>query len=92
LVLDGAGLTPGGLALAIVHYFHPRVARRAADALGFPPERVIATAEAEGHVAAAGIPIALAGATASGRVGKGDVVLCTAFGAGMCWGAAILRL
>jgi len=91
-VLERAGVPAARLALAIVHYFDPRVARRAADALGLASERVVATAEAAGHVAGGGIPIALADATAAGRVGKDDLVLCLAFGAGMCWGAALLRL
>jgi 3-oxoacyl-[acyl-carrier-protein] synthase-3 len=90
--LARAEVSPAAVALLIVHYFDPRVARRAATAAGFPEERVLATAEAAGHVAAAGIPIALADALAVGRVGQGDVVCCAAFGAGMSWGAAVLRL
>ena len=90
--LDRAGVGPDRLAVAVVSYFDPRVARRAADALGVPADRVVATAEAAGHVGAAGIPIALAEATASGRVAAGDLVLCAAFGAGMSWAAAVLRI
>lgn len=90
--LDRAGLDVGEVALFLVHYFDHRVARRAADALGAPADRVVATAEAAGHLGAAGIPVALAEAIAGGRVGKGDLVCCTAFGAGMSWGAAVLRL
>jgi 3-oxoacyl-[acyl-carrier-protein] synthase-3 len=43
-------------------------------------------------MAAAGIPIALADARAAGRVRRGDLVCCAAFGAGMSWAAAVLRL
>jgi 3-oxoacyl-[acyl-carrier-protein] synthase-3 len=82
----------GRVALFLMHYLDPRVARRAADRAGLPPTRVIATAEAAGHVAAGGIPIALTDARAAGRVGPGDVVCCAAFGAGMSWGAVLLRL
>jgi 3-oxoacyl-[acyl-carrier-protein] synthase-3 len=90
--LTAAGEREGAVALWVMHYFDPRVARQAADALGAPQERVLATAEIAGHVAAAGVPIALAEAVAAGRVGKGDVVVCAAFGAGMSWGAAVLRV
>src|SRR5207247_30517 len=67
-------------------------AREPAEAARRPRERVVATAEAAGHIAAAGIPIALADAVAAGRVGKGDLVCGVAFGAGMSWGGGLLRL
>ena len=90
--LERAQVTPDQVALFLVHYLDPRVARRAARAWGAPEERVVATAEAAGHMAAAGIPIVLADALHAGRVGRGDVVCAAAFGAGMAWGAAVLRL
>ncbi len=90
-VLERAGVPADGVALYLLHYLDHRVARRAADALGLPPERVVATAEAAGHMGAAGIPIALADAVGTGRVGPGDLVCCAAFGAGLAWGAAVLE-
>jgi 3-oxoacyl-[acyl-carrier-protein] synthase-3 len=90
--LERAGVAADQLALAVMHYLDPRVARRAGAALGVAPERVLATAEQAGHVAAAGIPLALAGAIDAGRVGPGDVVCCAAFGAGLSWAGAVLRL
>ncbi len=90
--LERADVTPDGVALLLVHYLDHRVARRAARAAGVPDERIVATAEAAGHMAAAGIPIALADAVTSGRVGRGDVVCAAAFGGGMAWGAAVVRL
>jgi 3-oxoacyl-[acyl-carrier-protein] synthase-3 len=80
------------VALFVVHYLDPRVSRRAAERAGLPADRVVAPADAIGHVASAGIPIALAEARTAGRVRPGDLVCCAAFGAGMSWGAALLRL
>ena len=91
-VLERAGVDRERVALFVVHYLDPRVARRAAERARLPAERVIATAETAGHVAAAGIPIALADARAAGRIGRGDLVCCAAFGAGMSWAAVLLRL
>ena len=91
-VLARAGVPAERVALFLVHYLDARVAREAAEAAHLPGERVVATAEAAGHIAAAGIPIALADALAAGRVGKGDLVCCVAFGAGMSWGGVLLRL
>jgi 3-oxoacyl-[acyl-carrier-protein] synthase-3 len=90
--LARADVAPARIALYLLHYLDPRVARRAGEQAGLPAERVVATAEAAGHMAAAGIPIALADARAAGRVRRGDLVCCAAFGAGMSWAAAVLRL
>ena len=91
-VLERADVPADRVALFLVHYLDPRVARAAAARAGLPAERVVATAESAGHVGAAGIPIALADALAAGRIRTGDLVCCTAFGAGMSWGAILLRV
>lgn len=90
--LGAAGVGMDAIALAVVHYLDPRVARRAADRLGVPSERVVAPAEAWGHLSSAGPPIAIADALASGRAGRGDLVLVTTMGAGIAWGATVIRL
>ncbi len=90
--LEKADVPAGRVALFITHYVDHRVARRAIESLGVAGDRIVAPAEAFGHVSAGGIPIALAEAVASRRVGSGDLVCCVAFGAGMSWGGALLRL
>ena len=80
------------IALHVVNYFDPRVARKAIAGLGVPDARILATAGAAGHVGAAGIPVAVADALARGLVRRGDLACCSAFGAGMSWGAAIVEL
>ena len=91
-VLGAAGLGAGAVDLCIAHYLDPRVARRAAAAAGIAEDRIVAPAEAYGHVAGGGIPIALADAVRAGRVGPGSVVCCVAFGAGISWAGAVIRL
>lgn len=91
-VLERAGLGPDAVDLCIAHYLDPRIARRAAVAAGITADRVVATAEAAGHLGAAGIPVALADAIRAGRVGRGSVVCCIAFGAGISSAAAVIRL
>jgi 3-oxoacyl-[acyl-carrier-protein] synthase-3 len=90
--LGRVGMSPERVALYCFHYFDPRIARRAAATAGLPAERVVATAEGDGHLGAAGIPVAIADALAAGRVARGDLVCCAAFGAGMSWAATVLRL
>lgn len=91
-VLAAAKLGTGAVDLCIASYLDPRVARRAAVAAGVPDDRVVVPAETVGHVGAAAIPLALARAVEDGRVGRGAVVCCVAFGAGISWGGALLRL
>jgi len=90
--LDRARVSLERIALHVVHYFDPRVARKAIAAEGVAEDRILATAEKAGHLGAAGIPIAVADALAAGRVQRGDLVCCSAFGAGMSWGATVLEL
>jgi 3-oxoacyl-[acyl-carrier-protein] synthase-3 len=91
-VLAQASLRPADVDLCIAHYLDPRVARRAVAASGITGDRIVATAEAYGHVAGGGIPIALAEAVRAGRVGPGSIVCCVAFGAGISWAGAVIRL
>ncbi len=91
-VLARAELRPGDVDLCIAHYLDPRVARRAVVAAGVPDERVVAPAETYGHVAGGGIPLALNDAVRAGRVGCGARVCCVAFGAGISWAGAVIRL
>ena len=91
-VLAAAGLSIDAIDLCIVNYLDPRVARRAALATSISDTRVVVPSDAMGHVAAGGIPMALADAIRGGRVGRGAVVCCVAFGAGISWAGAVLRL
>ncbi len=47
--------------------------------------------ERYGNTSSASIPIALDEAVRDGRVKRGDLILFTAFGAGLTWGAALVR-
>ena len=44
-----------------------------------------------GNTSAASIPIALDECVREGRIQTGDMVLLTAFGAGLVWGSVLLR-
>ena len=47
--------------------------------------------ERYGNTSAASIPIALDELNRAGRIAAGDVLLFSAFGAGLTWGAAVVR-
>jgi 3-oxoacyl-[acyl-carrier-protein] synthase-3 len=46
--------------------------------------------EKYGNTSAASIPIALDEAISQGKIKKGDIVVLTAFGAGLTWGAIVI--
>ncbi|MGH9399028.1 MAG: beta-ketoacyl-ACP synthase III [Thermoanaerobaculia bacterium] len=79
-----------------VHLFIPHQANaRIIDAVGermkFPAERVYKNVDRFGNTSAASIPIALDECLREGRIKSGDLVLLTAFGAGLVWGSVLVR-
>ena len=54
-------------------------------------EKVITNLDEYGNTSAGSIPLALDAAVRAGKVKPGDVVAMAGFGAGLSWGAAIVR-
>ena len=59
--------------------------------MDLPIEKFLLNLERYGNMSAASVPVALWEAVESGRVKHGDVVVLTAFGAGLTWGSVVLR-
>jgi 3-oxoacyl-[acyl-carrier-protein] synthase-3 len=91
-VLERARCQERDVAHYFLHYVDPGVAREVAGALGIGPDRATATAERAGHIASASLPIALSQAWAAGALRAGDLVCLAGVGAGLNWGAAVIRL
>jgi 3-oxoacyl-[acyl-carrier-protein] synthase-3 len=62
-----------------------------AERLGIGLDRAVVDVESVGNTSAASIPIALDRAWRAGRIEPGDLVLLTSFGAGLAWGANLVR-
>jgi 3-oxoacyl-[acyl-carrier-protein] synthase-3 len=90
--LDRNGVTIGDLALFIPHQANLRIVKAVGKRLGIPEEKVFVNLERYGNTSAASVPIALAEAREKGRYSKGDLVLLAAFGGGLTWGSALLRM
>jgi 3-oxoacyl-[acyl-carrier-protein] synthase-3 len=86
---NGVGL--GDLALLVPHQANMRINEMVTRQLGFPPDKVVHNIQKYGNTTAASIPIALHEAAQAGRVKEGDLVLLVAFGAGLTWGASLVR-
>lgn len=86
-----AGITIDQVDHLLLHQANIRIMETVAERLGISMDKVITNLYKYGNTSAASIPLALDEAVRSGRVKKGDIIACAGFGAGLSWGAAILR-
>lgn len=89
--LRNSGLTAGDVDWLLLHQANIRIMEHAADSLGIPMHKVIKNIQEYGNTSAGSIPLALAEAVQDGKVKKGDIIAMAGFGAGLSWGAAIIR-
>ncbi len=89
--LEDAGLTFSDVDLYVPHQANYRIIEASARLFGLPMEKVMVNIDRYGNTSAASIPLALYEAEKEGRVGRDKVVLAVAFGAGLTWGAVVLR-
>ncbi len=77
--------------LLVPHQANLRIIEAVAKRLGLPLDRVVINIDRYGNTSAASIPIALSEAVSTGRMRRGDRVVCIAFGSGVVWGGIALR-
>lgn len=85
-------LTREQVKLVIPHQVNQRIIDSALEKLGMPPEQAYVNIARYGNTSAASIPIALDEARREGRLQSGDVVIFVAFGAGLTWANAVVRM
>jgi 3-oxoacyl-[acyl-carrier-protein] synthase-3 len=89
-VLRQAGLSVEDISLFIPHQANLRIIEALAERLGLPMERIFVNLHRYGNMSAATIPVALCEAAEEGRLKEGDIVVTTAFGAGLTWAAGVI--
>ncbi|KAJ8601143.1 hypothetical protein CTAYLR_008492 [Chrysophaeum taylorii] len=89
--LSNAGIGPQDVDWLLLHQANIRIMETVADRLGLPFDKVLTNLAEHGNTSAGSIPLALDAAVKSGQVKPGDVIACAGFGAGLSWGAAIIR-
>lgn len=89
--LAANGLGHGDVRWLVPHQANLRIIEAMGRKLKLPPERVVVTVDRHANTSAASIPLALAEASASGRIERGDLVVMEAIGGGLTWGAALAR-
>lgn len=90
--LKAAGLTSAELDWVVPQQANRNIVDRISQRLGFARSKFIENIADQGNTSAASIPIALDEAVRDGRIKSGQTVLLCALGAGLAWGAAIVRM
>jgi 3-oxoacyl-[acyl-carrier-protein] synthase III len=85
-------LTPETVSLIVPHQVNQRIIDSAMQKLGLPPEKAFVNIDKYGNTSAASIPIALDEAWRAGRIKPDDVIVFVAFGAGLTWANAVVRV
>lgn len=89
--LDKAGLGKEDIDFLIPHQANTRIIEAAARRLGLPQEKVYINLDKYGNMSSASIPVALEEAMNDGLLKKGMLVVLVGFGAGLTWGACVMR-
>ncbi len=85
------GLERTDIQLVVPHQANLRIIQAVADKLKVPMEKVYTNLHKYGNTSSGSIPLALDEAFRTGHISRGDNILLVSFGAGLTWGATILR-
>ena len=84
-------LSAADVTVVIPHQANQRILDATADRLGLPRERMASVIARYGNTTAATLPLALEEVVRTGRLGRGDLVVFVAVGAGFTVGASLVR-
>ncbi len=90
-VLRDANVEASALSLIIPHQANQRITDALRQRLEIPEEKVYSNIARVGNTSSASIPICLDECVRGGRLKRGDLLLMCAFGAGVTWGAVLMR-
>jgi 3-oxoacyl-[acyl-carrier-protein] synthase-3 len=90
-VLKQAGLKFSDIDLIIPHQANSRIILAVAKRLGLPEEKIYLNIEKYGNMSSASTVTALVEAVKEGKVKRGDTILLDCFGAGLVWGASVIK-
>ena len=91
-ILERNGLKLDDVSMVLMHQANKRINERVQKQLGLPDEKVIHNIHKYGNTTAATIPLLWDESVRTGRISDGDLVVMVAYGAGMHWGALLLRV
>jgi 3-oxoacyl-[acyl-carrier-protein] synthase-3 len=90
-LLNATGIAAADVHWLLLHQANQRILDAVAERFAVPSERVLSNLAAYGNTSAATIPLMLDEAVRDGRIQPGQLIASSGFGAGLSWGAALLR-
>lgn len=90
--LNNANIKPEQVDFVIFHQANIRIINNIAKRFNWPEEKNIVNIQKYGNTSAATIPIALSEAIEQGRIKRGNIIALSAFGAGLTWAGAVIKL
>ena len=91
-ICETHGISQDEIDCFIAHQANDRINRAVRDSLRIPPEKIPSNIARYGNTSAATIGILTDELRHEGRIREGDLLCFLALGAGLNWGAALLRL
>ncbi len=89
---DRNGITFDDLDFLVPHQANQRIIDGLGKKMKIDSQKVVVTVNKYGNTSAASVPMAFDDALKQGKIKKGDLVMMTAFGAGLTAGAMLLRV
>lgn len=90
-VLRQTGLQMDDIQIMVPHQANRRILDALAKRLDIPEEKIMVNVHKYGNTSAGTIPVALTEALEERRIQPGDHVLMASFGAGLTWGAGLVK-
>ena len=75
----------------VLHQANQRILDSVGDRLKIPKERILSNLEKYGNTSAATIPLVIDEAIRKNRIKQNDIIATSGFGAGLSWGAALIK-
>jgi 3-oxoacyl-[acyl-carrier-protein] synthase-3 len=91
-LVDSLGLTNDAIDWVVPHQANTRIIDQVVARAQYPKHKVLTNIERVGNTSSASIPILLDEKVRDGTIKPGDLVLTCALGAGLSWGAGLIRM
>ena len=91
-ILSKNNMTIDNIDWIVPHQANARIIKSLCEMNGYPMEKAIISIQEHANTSSATIPLALSYGIECGKIKQGDTLLLTAMGAGLTWGAAIVRI
>ncbi len=90
--MEKCNLSVDDVDLVVPHQVNIRIIESATKKYNFPMDKVYVNIDRYGNTSAASIPLALSEAVAAGKAGPGSTIVMVAFGAGLTWAGAVVKM